>query len=122
MSSIDETIDGIVIVEDVVEVLTVLRSEHGVLHELVGSSMAHEVAPVRRHHVDIEMLPLLSLEVCLRHIGHPLAECLEVASVRSLGIRIARLESLRPSLVKSLSSGEERKGVTVVEHLPTLHP
>ena len=121
ISSINQAVDGIVIVQDVIPLDAILGSEHSVLYELVSTCVTHQVAPISRHLVDIQVLPLLSGEVLLTDSRHPLAESLEVSRVRCLGVWVTALKRLAPSLVKAFYRSKECKGVTVVQDLPTLH-
>ena len=121
MSRVDKAVNRIVIVVDEVEVRTILRCEHRVLHGLVNSTETHQIDVVCSNLVHVEVFPLLRSEVFCRYVCHPRTECFEVACVGCLCVRITALERFTPTAIKICHAGKQSECVTVVQHLPALH-
>ena len=134
VSRVDETIDGVVIVKYEVEMLTILRGKHRILDQLVGCCVSHQIAVICRHRIYLEMLPLFcgkSLMVSV-HSVHPCGKCVQVIGLRSLGVGVSGLECELPSLlclaifghivIEVRYIGKQANRVTIVQHLPALHP
>ena len=115
--------NGIIIVIDEEPYLSVLRSKHGVLCDLVHTAETHQIDVVGSHLIGVKVLFPFAVELVLVSLAriHPCIERLQVACVL-IGIGVSSLESVSPIGVKPVRvSREQPVRITRIELLPALH-
>ena len=124
-SVISDTVDGIIIVIDIIEMFSVLAGEHSILHRLVNCTETHEVHIISGNLVHVKVCPFLSLEFLQIVLcgNKPSGKVLQIGDVGILThIGITGFKSLRPFSIEIIHILEQCKVMPVVKHFPALHP